>query len=237
MKTAELNVEPRKSGIKSELNKLRREGYVPANIYGPGLKNSVFRVDERLLRKAYGGPASSNLLLTLKSSDPELNGKRAILKEVDRDPVGWRPRHLDFLEVAGDRALTVNVPLEFKGTPKGVKLSSGILQIIRRSLEISALPDHIPGSIEVDISDMDVNETLHVSDLTLPENVVLNDEPTYSVVSVTEQAEEEAPSVVAPAAGETPEGEAAPAAEGAAATEGAAAAAPAKPDEAKKSKE
>ncbi|TVQ78821.1 MAG: 50S ribosomal protein L25 [Bradymonadales bacterium] len=221
MKTAEVNVTARTKAYKSEIRSLRRKGFVPANMYGPGLKNHEFAINEIEFRKSFGGGAGSNLLVTLKSESPELDGKRVILKQLERDPLTWRPMHVDFLEVAVDRPLTVSVPLEFKGTPKGVKLSGGILQIIRRSVEIRALPDHIPASITVDISELDLNETLHISDIQLPPSVELTDDPKYSMVSVSEMAEEEV--VVAPAAA-TPE---AAAADGAAPAEAASGEAPA----------
>jgi large subunit ribosomal protein L25 len=201
MKTAEMNVKNRDQGTKTAVRTLRRSGFVPANMYGPGLKNQVFAVNEIEFRKTYGGAASSNLLLTLRSESNDLNGKRVILKQLERDPVTWRPLHVDFLEVAVDRPLTVDIPLEFDGVPTGVKLDGGLLQIIRRSVQLRALPDNIPPSIKVDISGIGLNETLHISDLKLPANCELTDDAKYSVVSVIETKEEAATPVAAAAEG------------------------------------
>ena len=212
MKSAEMNVKTRDFGTKTSVRSLRREGFVPANMYGPGMKNQVFAVNEIEFRKTFGGMAGSSLLLTLKSEAKDLDGRRVILKQLERDPVTWRPLHADFLEVAVDKPLTVSIPLEFEGTPSGVKLEGGLLQIIRRSVQLTALPDHIPGSVKVDISELGLNQTYHISDIKLPENCELADNPEYSVVSVIETKEEEA----APAAAATE----AAAGEGAAAAAG-----------------
>jgi len=223
MKTAELKVEPRQVASKSENRRLRREGFVPANVYGPGVKNAYCHFDERDLQKLFRGQSNMNLMISLKSSQPDLEGKRVILKSVERDPASWRALHADFYEINMSRPITVSVPLEFQGTPVGVKIGGGILQIVRRSIQVHALPDQLPEKIEVDISALEVGSSLHVSDLKTADSVEILDSGEYTLALVAEPQKEEEPVVVAPAEGE-----------GAAAASATAAAAGDKPDEAPK---
>lgn len=216
MRTAELKVVQRSEGSKSENKKLRRQGLVPANIYGPGEKNAYCAFDERDLKRAIGNSSSGNLLLVLQSEAKEFNGRRVILKSLERDPVTWASLHADFYSVSLDRPIEVNVPLEFQGTPKGVKLHGGILQIARRSVSVRGLADDIPDSIQVDISELDVNKSMHVSDLKVSEKVKILDSGDYTLATVVEQAKEEiaAPAAAAEgAAAEAATAETAPAAE------------------------
>lgn len=213
MKTAELKVELRSSGNRSENRQLRTKGMVPANLYGPGVKNLFCSFDERDLGKAFRDSQPGNTMLLLNSTDSNLNGKRVIMKELARDPATWRPVHADFYLIDMNRPLIVSVPIDFQGTPEGVKIGGGILQVVRRSIELKALPDKIPGSIIVDISEMKLNESTHISDLTPPEGVEFMDDASFTLASVIEQEKEE----VATAAAATAEGTPAAGAEGAAA--------------------
>lgn len=209
MRTAELKVVARDEGSKSNNRKLRREGMVPANIYGPGVKNTFCAFDERDLRRAIGSSSAGNLILALQSDSKNFQGKRVLLKSLERDPLTWASVHADFYEVALDRPIEVHIPLEFQGTPTGVKLGGGIFQVLRRSITVKGLADDIPDSLQVDVSGLELNQSLHVSDLKVSEKLKIMDPSTYTLASVAEPEKEEATASVATAA---EGGEAAPAA-------------------------
>ncbi|PIR23029.1 MAG: 50S ribosomal protein L25 [Deltaproteobacteria bacterium CG11_big_fil_rev_8_21_14_0_20_45_16] len=197
MKTAELQVAVRDTTKKTTNRKLRKEGFVPANVYGPGIKNAYCAFDDREFRKAYKGHSSASLILTLKSADQNLEGRKVILKSIERDPATWETVHVDFYQIDMNRALTVSVPLEFQGTPVGVKIGGGITQIIRRSVMIKALPGDLPESIVVDISGVELNHSLHVSDLKISDKIQVMDEAEYTLMSVVEPEKEEVKAVEA----------------------------------------
>lgn len=208
MKQAELKVEPRTTGKKSLARALRRNGRVPANFYGPGIDNATCDFDSRDLARVLKTGQSGNIMLTLKSEDSRFEGKKVLIKTVDRDPVSWRPVHADLYSIDMTRALTVDIPLVFEGVPEGVKVGGGILNIIRRSVQIRALPNSLPESIKVDITGVKLGENLHVSDLPLSEDWKLVDSASFTLLSVNEPEKEEV-KVAAPAA--TAEGGEAPA--------------------------
>ena len=207
MKTAELKVETRNPGNRSLNRGLRVRGFVPANLYGPKKENRFCSFDERDLARAFKDSNPGNTILVLKSDDSSLNETRVIVKEIARDPANWRPVHADLYQIDLTRPLTVQVPIDFKGTPEGVKIGGGLLQIVRRQIELRALPDRIPEKIEVDISDLKLNQSIHISDIQAGEGVEFLDSGAFTLASVIEQKEEEEVRPVAAAADAAPAGE------------------------------
>ena len=197
MKTAELKVEERSIGCKSTNRRLRREGRVPAIIYGPESDNVGCSFEERDLKKVFRGHISLNTIITFQSESKTLSGKRVILKSLERDPVRWTLDHVDFYEISDKRPIQIKVPLEFKGVPVGVKIGGGIFQVIRRELSVLALPTSIPEKIEIDVSALELNTSIHVSDISVGEGVQIVDSKSYTICAVNEPEKEEA---VAPAA-------------------------------------
>lgn len=211
MHQVQVNVTPRKPGKKADLKLLRTKGLVPANIYGPGVKTEPCALSEKELRSAFKNDLDANLIIELQSSESTLKGKKVILKNISRSPM-WNVEHVDLYEISMNRPLTVRVPIHITGVPDGVKNEGGILQLIRRFFQVKALPNDLPDFIEVDVSAMKLNETLHVGEVKVSDKVKVLDNPKFAVVAVTEPEKEE---VVAPVA--AAEGAAAPAGEGAAA--------------------
>jgi len=227
MHSVQLKVIPRQAGSKSDIRRLRREGMVPASIYGPGIKNEACAFNERELRTAFKNDLSSAAIIELQSEANQLKGKKVILKTISRDPL-WKVEHIDLYEISMNRPLTVRVPLHYVGTADGVKNDGGILQVIRRQVLIQALPADLPDFIEIDVSAMKLNESLHLKDVKVPEKVKVMDSLDFTLVAVSEPEKEEV--VAAPTA------EAA-AGEGTAAATGTAAAAAPAGDAAKKEPE
>jgi large subunit ribosomal protein L25 len=217
METGELNCEKRAVKPRSVMSALRREGRVPAVLYGPGAEPTPISVSGAELRTRLSA-ASHVRIVRLKSGASELDGRHVIFKEVQRAPVSGEVLHADLYEVDLKRAIQVEVQLKFTGRAKGVA-DGGILQPLVRALTVECLPLEIPESIEVDVSELGVHDVIHVSSIKTVGNVKAIFDSDYAVVSVLPPTVAEAPTAQA-AAVEGAAVEGAPA-------EGAAAAAPA----------
>jgi large subunit ribosomal protein L25 len=168
--------------------------------------------------------ASSSQLFTLKSEDKNLNGKLAVVKEVQKDYLSKSaPIHIDFMALNPDAEFEIEVPVRVIGEAKGVKLSGGVLSVAVHRLAVSCLPKNIPQRLEVDVANIDLNESLQAKDVKLPEGVKLAGDPTETIASVVtiRVVEEAAPAAAAAAAPADGAAAAAPA-EGAAPADGAA---------------
>src|SRR5919201_1406437 len=149
---------------KNEARRTRREGKVPGVLYGgQGQKPTPIAVDPRALLRILHSEAGQNTLISLKMAG---NGDtRVLVKDFQLDPVTHQVLHADFYRVARDRAIQVTIPVVTKGEPKGVKQQGGILEFIRREIEIETLPGDIPEHIEVDISDLMLHQGLRVREV------------------------------------------------------------------------
>jgi large subunit ribosomal protein L25 len=217
METITVNVERREGRGHGKV--LRRTGMVPGVFYSRGAATVSLSVNEKELVRRLGSAAGTQLI-RLASPSSDLDGKMAIMKEVQVHPVTSAVLHVDFYGIDLTRRLEVHVPLRFIGKAVGVT-EGGILQPIRRELTLECLPTAIPAAIEVDVSALGIHDAIHIEDITLPEGVTVVAETNFAVVSVLPPTVEAAPEVAAeaaPAEGEVAaptEGEgAAPAKEG-----------------------
>ena len=217
METGELNCEKRAVKPRSVIGALRREGRVPAVLYGPGAEPTPISVNGIELRTRLSA-ASHTRIVRLKSGASELDGRHVIFKEVQRAPVSGELLHADLYEVDLKRAIQVEVPLKFTGRAQGVA-DGGILQPLVRAMTVECLPLEIPETIEVDVTELGVHDVIHISAIKIAGNVKPIFDSDYAVVSVLPPTVAEAPTPQA-AAAEGAAVEGAPA-------EGAAAAAPA----------
>lgn len=235
MQHANLKAEIRQIGPKSANREMRLSGQVPAILYGRKSNPLTIKLDPKPLKQLLHGGAGANTLIHLDIAGVSEKKERVVLlKEIQRHPVSNSWIHVDFFEIALDEAVTVKVPLHFEGKAKGI-IDGGIVEIQIRQIEVSCLPTAIPDYIAVDISDLGIGDSLHVSDVKVPADVTVVDSPTLNLVSLVLPTKEEevkpaevaadaAAAGAAPAAG-------APAAAGAAPAAGApAAAAGKKPD-------
>jgi large subunit ribosomal protein L25 len=228
METVELAAEIRETRPKGRRNGLRREGQLPAVLYGPKTKPTAIAISGAELRLRVSASARQRLM-RLKSSSPELNDRHVIVKDIQRAPVSGDFLHADFYEVDLGQALRVSVPLRFTGKAHGVA-EGGILQPLVREVEVECLPLEIPEMVEVDVSALDIHDVIHVSAMTFAGNLKPIFDTDYPVVTVLPPTVAEVAVAVAaeaaPAEGaEGAEGAAAPAAAGeAGAKEGAKAA-------------
>lgn len=199
------------ASIRADLGKgasrrLRREEKVPGVVYGGGKDAVSLTLEQRNLFKALENDSFYSQILTLKTGS---DSERVIVKDMQRHPFKPRVLHIDFQRVRADVKLSMNVPLHFLNSDKapGVKDASGILSHIETDVEISCLPDDLPDHLEIDLGNMQLNDTFHLSDLKLPKGVELvalqhgDDKPIVSIHMP--RAEEEIPTE-APVASEVP---------------------------------
>ncbi|HZC45519.1 MAG TPA: 50S ribosomal protein L25 [Candidatus Acidoferrum sp.] len=225
METGELACEKRATRPKGQNNALRRSGRVPAILYGPTTTPMALAID-RLELKARISAAAHTRIIKLKSSTAELDGKHVIFKDVQRAPVSGEILHADLYEVDLNRAIRVEVPFKFTGKAKGVA-NGGILAPLQRTATVECLPLEIPDQIEVDVTEIDIHNVIHVSAVKFPEKVKPIFDTDYPVVTVLPPtvAEVAVAAVAEPVEGAVvegapAEGAAAAPAEGAAAKEG-----------------
>ncbi len=217
-----LVAETREATGKGVARKLRAAGRIPAVVYGREAETKAISIDpsalQRLLQR---GGAGMNTLIELSVDDIS---RTVLVKELQRDPVRGRPLHADFYLIELDKTVEVSVPIHLVGKPPGVE-EGGILDHPLREIELECLPQAIPEGIDVDVSLLDVGDSIHVRDLTLPEGVSVQTDENQAVASVV------APAVVEePVVEELEEGEEA-VAEGEEAEEGSADAAEGKTEE------
>lgn len=209
-----LAVEVREGIGKGVARKLRARSRIPAVLYGRGKEAVSISLDPTRLEKLlHASSAGLNTLIDLDvQGRSDLSGRTVIVKELQREPIRGALLHADFYEVDLTKTIEVSVPIHVVGTPVGVSLSGGILDMALREIDIECLPRAIPAAIEVDVSALEVGESLHVRDLVVPPGVTLLSDADLSVVSVVLPAAEEAPAAAAaPAEGEAAAASAAPA--------------------------
>ena len=198
----EVQVETRPQG-KHTSRYLRRNKRVPAVVYGPKIKNINFSLSE-LDATRYSKREFENAIFVLKSEEPHLNNLKVLKKHTDRHPAHRRPVHLDFYALDMTQSVKINVELRFEGTPEGVK-GGGIAQENRRDIEIECQPSSIPDFFVVDVSNLNIGESLQVSDVALPEGVKLITSEEESIYSIGQpKAEKESPAEAA-SKGDSPE--------------------------------
>ena len=209
-----LAVEVRSDTGKGVARKLRAVGRIPAVLYGHGNASVSLSIQAKdldtLLKTSHAG---LNTLIDLEG-DSAVEGKVVLIKELQRHSVAGTLSHADFFEIDATAKIHVSVPIKLEGTPEGVKLG-GVLEHMMREIDLLCLPNAIPDSLEIDVSGMNQNESLHVSDLTLPEGVETGVDEALPIVHVATKKIEEEVEVVAEGDEAAKEGDAdaAPAAE------------------------
>jgi large subunit ribosomal protein L25 len=207
-----LRIEIRDAVGKGVARKLRAAGRIPGVVYGRSTPAVCVSLDPKALRRVLlRGEAGLNTLFELDvAGGGELHGRPVLVRELQRDPVRGDYLHADLLAVDLQQRLQVKVPIHVIGKAHGVELG-GILDQSLRELELLCLPTAIPKEIAVDVTQLEVGQSLHVRDLVLPEGVELRSDPELSVLSVVVPAVEVAPTPAeaAPAEGEAAAPEAA----------------------------
>ena len=185
---------------KNEARRTRRDGKVPAVVYGAsggaGATAVPIAVEPKALLKILRSESGANTLISLKLAGS--GDTKVLVKEFQLDPLTHQVLHADFYRVAMDRVIQVTIPVIVKGEPKGVKQQGGVLELIRREIEIECLPGDIPEHVEVDASELMLHQGIRVRDIAVsPKWTALSDADMMLVHVIMPKAEE----VAAPAEG------------------------------------
>jgi large subunit ribosomal protein L25 len=209
-----LEAQQRDAGTKNDARRVRREGKIPAVVYGAGKQAMPVSVDPRQVSRILHSATGHNTVFDLA-----LDGERtkAMIVDWQYEPIKGSLLHIDLKRIAMDQKLRVNVPIELVGEPAGVKQQGGILEQIAREVEVECLPGDIPNEIELNVSELVFGTVLRVSDLPKNDKLKYLSDPEQPVAHVITIKEEEVPAADAVA--------------------GEAAAAPAEPEVIKKGKQ
>ncbi len=150
---------------KGVARKLRAGGRVPAVYYGRGEDSIPLTISLKELESVIHSAEGSNVIVDLKVSGDKPKDRKALIREIQRDPVAGLILHLDLQHISLTERITVQVPIVLVGTPTGVKDAGGILEHLLREVEVECLPTEIPSKLEVDVSGLAIGDSLHVSDI------------------------------------------------------------------------
>ena len=211
MELIDLNATIRKTTGNGPARQLRATGQMPAILYGPDMDPIMLAVTVSDLEKVLKTSNIGQVLLNLNIKNGQTITKTAMIKELQRKPVSGEFLHIDFYEVAMDRKIRVNIPIVAIGKSVGVE-AGGVLQTIRHEVEVLCLPNEIPETIELDVTNLDVGDSLHVNDIPLEGNIEIPSDTNFTVITVLSPTKEE--EEVAEELEEEEEGEGLEAAEG-----------------------
>lgn len=172
---------------------MRSEGRIPAVIYGRESKPQNVEVNAREMGELMLHSVSENLLVDLALKDDGKPKRLALVQEVQHHPLSGKVLHVDFHEVSPTEKVTLMVPVETVGEAAGVKNSGGVLEHVLFKLKVRALPKDLPEQIVIDVTNLELNKTIHIGEIKAPEGVEIMGGKNIPVVSVAEpRAEEEA---------------------------------------------
>ena len=193
MEILELTATMRTSAGNSPSRALRREGNIPAVLYGPGSDSVLLSISSLDLEHALKKSSVSQIIFNLAVQNAQAGSRTAMIKELQIHPMSRKFLHVDFYEISKDRKITVNVPVVVKGKAKGIE-EGGMLQIIEREIEVLCLPFEVPESIQIDITDLGIGDSIHVKDLKVAENVEIPADTNYTILTIlSTKSDEKAP--------------------------------------------
>ncbi len=175
-------------------SKVRRNGFVPAVVYGEKKKTLSLKIERsRLIKFMHAHHGGENVVITLRvAADKSPQEKSVLISEIQKHPVTDEILHVDFHEISLTERIEVNVPIEVKGESIGVKQDGGILEQVLWEVEVECLPTQIPEKFEVDITAMQIGENTHIRNLRVPEGVEVKQDPDILILSVVPPRKEEA---------------------------------------------
>ena len=184
MKKVNLDVEKRTETGTSQVNRLRKSGFVPGIVYGDEEKALPIKLNDKTLIHFLHKIGEENVLTNLRiKDDGKVNEQLVIIKDMQYDPITEKLVHMDFQRVSLKKKITSEVHIILKGESVGVK-AGGILDHALRSVEVEGFPQDIPEHIEVDISDLNIHDNVHVKELPLPSEVEMITEGERGVLSI-----------------------------------------------------
>ncbi|MEP7014917.1 MAG: 50S ribosomal protein L25 [Verrucomicrobiota bacterium] len=203
-KQVKLKVERRDTTGRSAARKLKARGIVPAVIYGAKHKPQSLQVTARDINAMLSHASGENILVELEIAGDKSN-RMALIQEVQHSPLGGRILHIDFHAVSMDEKIHAEVPLEPVGVANGVKNFGGLLEQSLRALPIECLPADLPDRLVMDVSALNIGDSIHVRDIQLPSGVTAKAQPDLTVFSVVAPVVEEEPVPVTAEAAAGPE--------------------------------
>lgn len=181
METAKLNIQLRERSGKSAAKSLRKLGLIPAVLYGHNTENILAAVSAKNLNSL---PKTGKVILfSIESDSEKLNGKKAFIKKITKNPIKDNILHIDFYVVPEKEKVKLEIPIKLTGKPIGVT-KGGILEQEKREITVKALPDHVPDYIVIDVTNLEIGHTIHAYDIKLPEGVFLSGDPNVPIVTV-----------------------------------------------------
>ncbi|MGZ5004422.1 MAG: 50S ribosomal protein L25 [Chthoniobacterales bacterium] len=190
-KQVKLSVQPRTALGRSAVRKLKATGAVPAVIYGAKDKPEALQVSRRDINAVLSHASGENILVELEMEGGK--NRLALVQEVQHSPIGGDVLHIDFHAVSMDEVIQAEVPLEATGTANGVKNFGGLLEQNLRVLAIECLPRDLPDIIRVDVSALNIGDSIHVREIPLPSGVTTRISPELTAFSVLAPTVEEEP--------------------------------------------
>lgn len=191
MQQKQMNVELRTKTGTGASRRLRNADMVPGVVYGKGVDPITVTIKNRDLQDAISGAGGQNNLITLIGAG-SLDQNIAIVADIQRDPIKRTFKHVDLHRINPNEKIRITVPVVLKGTAIGVK-EGGLIDLAHHELHVECLPGNIPDGIIIDVTDLKIAHSIHVSEIQLPEGIVILDQPKIPVVSVLGRAKEEAP--------------------------------------------
>ncbi len=201
-KQLKLAAQVRTSAGRSAVKKIKQQGLVPAVIYGAKQQPENLQVNAREIENLLSHATGEHLVVELEIAGGQGGNRLAIIQEVQHDPVRGSVLHVDFHAVSADEKIHAQVPVEPVGESVGVKTYGGILEILLHSVELECTPKDLPEIVRVDVSNLNVNDAVHVRDLQLPAGVSVRGDQDVTVLRVAPPTV----SAEAPAGGAAPEG-------------------------------
>ncbi len=201
MANASLSAELGRATGSAASRRLRGEDKIPGVLYGHGMQPVSLSVARRDLRSALSGPAGVNTIIDLSVGG---NTYPAIVKELQRHPVRRTVSHIDFQQISMTEEIVVSVPLNLSGTAKAVVAEGGLVDAAVDTIDVRTTPSAMPNEILVDITNMTVNDVIHLRDLALPAGVTAVGDPELVVVTVLTTRAESPAATAAPAEGAAP---------------------------------
>ncbi|MBI5682401.1 MAG: 50S ribosomal protein L25 [Deltaproteobacteria bacterium] len=190
MEQIELTAVMRNGVGKEKAKKLRREGLVPAILYGPVVAKALsLSLNGKDLKKALSTGAGSNVLVNIKIQDDKKKKRVVMFRGFQRDVLTREIIHADLYELVMDHKIAVDVPVHLVGKAEGVAMG-GIIQQESRTLKIECLPNQIPDKIDVDVTSLIIGHSIHVKDITLPQGLKIAGDPNQTIVLVAAPTEE-----------------------------------------------
>lgn len=203
MKTVALTAYPRSLGRRAGSKKLRSEGRVPAVIYGGTTKPQTLEVKAKDLQNLINHAASENLLVDLAVEKDARPKRLALVKELQHHALNGKLLHVDLHEVSETEKVTVMVPVESTGEAAGVKTGGGVLEHVLFKIKVRALPKDLPEVLEVDVSHLEIGQSIHLGDIKPPAGVEILGDKKVSVLAVAAPITEAQEAAVLEGAGAT----------------------------------